>query len=301
MSAPAGSIAAVVVTYQSASTIGECLDRLRAADGVVQVRVVDNASSDDTMAIVQRHATADARVRFIANPDNPGFGTACNQGVAALDADAAEWVALVNPDLMVEPDTLVLMAALAREGAEAGVGSWEQDGSGAPWVLLGADLVGEDGIRDPAARRRAPDFAAMLRALLSGGGSTSASMAIPPDDRLALQPVEAVSGALMLMPRALYGRLGGFDEGYHLHAEDLDLCRRAHDSGALVAVANQARVVHVRGVSSRARPVFVEWHKHRGLARYFRKFEAPRRSLPVRLFVYAMIWARFPFAALRAL
>lgn len=289
-------IAAVVVTFQSASTIGECLDRLRAAEGVVQVRVVYNASSDDTVAIIQRHATADPRVRFIANPDNPGFGSACNQGVAAVDAADAQWVALINPDLMVEPDTLARMTALARE---AGAGN--QGGVGAPCVLLGADLVGEDGVRDPAARRRAPDFAAMLRALASGGGSTSASMAIPPDDGLALQPVEAVSGALMLMPRALFDRLGGFDEGYRLHAEDLDLCRRAHDSGALVAVANQVRVLHVRGVSSRARPVFVEWHKHRGLARYFRRFEAPRRSLPVRLLVYAMIWARFPFAALRAL
>ena len=289
-------IAAVVVTFESTSTIGECLDRLRAAEGVVQVRVVDNASSDDTVAIIQRHATADPRVRFIANPDNPGFGSACNQGVAAVDAADAQWVALINPDLMVEPDTLARMTALARE---AGAGN--QGGVGAPCVLLGADLVGGDGVRDPAARRRAPDFAAMLRALASGGGSTSASMAIPPDDGLALQPVEAVSGALMLMPRALFDRLGGFDEGYRLHAEDLDLCRRAHDSGALVAVANQVRVLHVRGVSSRARPVFVEWHKHRGLARYFRRFEAPRRSLPVRLLVYAMIWARFPFAALRAL
>lgn len=291
-------IAAVVVTYESASTIGECLDRLRAADGIVQVRVVDNASSDETVAIIQRHATVDARVRFIANPDNPGFGTACNQGVAAVDAAGADWIALVNPDLMVQPDTLARMAALAVEGAGGEGGG--QDCDGLPCVLLGADLVGEDGVRDPAARRRAPDFTSMLRALLSGGGSTSASMAIPPDDRLALQPVEAVSGALMLMPRALYDRLGGFDEGYRLHAEDLDLCRRAQASGAMIAVANQARVMHVRGVSSRARPVFVEWHKHRGLARYFRKFEAPRRGLPVRLLVYAMIWARFPFAALRA-
>lgn len=292
-------IAAVVVTYESASTIGECLDRLRAADGIVQVRVVDNASSDETVAIIQRHATVDARVRFIANPDNPGFGTACNQGVAAVDAAGADWIALVNPDLMVQPDTLARMAALAVEGAGGEGGG--QDCDGLPCVLLGADLVGEDGVRDPAARRRAPDFTSMLRALLSGGGSTSASMAIPPDDRLALQPVEAVSGALMLMPRALYDRLGGFDEGYRLHAEDLDLCRRAQASGAMIAVANQARVMHVRGVSSRSRPVFVEWHKHRGLARYFRKFEAPRRGLPVRLLVYAMIWARFPFAALRAL
>ena len=55
-----------------------------------------------------------------------------------------------------------------------------------------------------------------------------------------------------------------------------------------------------RGVSSRSRPVFVEWHKHRGLARYFRKFEAPRRGMFIRFGVYAMIWVRFPLAVLRA-
>lgn len=282
----AEGIAAVVVTYESAETIGECLQRLRAAEGVAQVRVVDNGSGDDTMAIVQRHAAADPRVRFIANPDNPGFGAACNQGVAAVERDAAGWVALVNPDLMVEVDTLSRMRALA---------------GGAASVLVGADLAGEDGVRDPAARRRDPDFGAMLRGLLSGGGGTASWMAIPPDDGLALQPVQAVSGALMLMPRALYDRLGGFDEGYRLHAEDLDLCRRAREAGAMVAVANRVRVFHARGVSSRSRPVFVEWHKHRGLARYFRKFEAPRRAWPLRIVVYAMIWARFPLAALRAL
>ncbi|MCE7032747.1 glycosyltransferase family 2 protein [Lysobacter sp. GX 14042] len=315
MSPPPGSIAAVVVTYQSASTIDECLRRLRAAQGVAAIRVVDNASGDDTLRLVQRHATADARVRFIANPDNPGFGTACNQGVAEVAPDAAEWVALVNPDLMVEGDSLARVAALAGTSMDSRVRGNDREDSrvrwnddvppsrhprerGDPWTLLGADLVGEDGVRDPAARRRDPDFAAMLRTLLSGG-STAAAMAIPPDDRLALQPVEAVSGALMLLPRALYDHLGGFDEAYRLHAEDLDLCRRARQAGAAIAVANQVRVLHVRGVSSRSNPVFVEWHKHHGLWRYFSRFEAPRRGLATRVAVWLAVWARFALAMLR--
>src|SRR5690606_31944298 len=94
-------------------------------------------------------------------------------------------------------------------------------------VLLGADLVDEHGARDAAARRRDPDFAAMLR-----DPARATRLGVTPDDALALQPVDAVSGALMLLPRALFDRLGGFDEGYRLHAEDLDLCRRARDAGA---------------------------------------------------------------------
>ncbi len=273
----ASDIAAIVVTYQSAETIADCLTRLRAAEGVAQIRVVDNASTDGTLEIVQRHALADARVRFIANPDNPGFGTGCNQGT---DDSDAPWLAFVNPDCLVEHDTLARLRAHAQ---------------GVPReALLGADLVDEAGVRDAAARRRDPDFAAMLR------NADARRLDVAVDDAQTLQPVQAISGALMLLPRTLMQRIEGFDQGYRLHAEDLDLCRRAREAGAFVAVANDVRVVHVRGVSSRSRPVFVEWHKHRGLARYFRRFEAPRRGALVRLCVYAMIWTRFPLAALLA-
>ena len=274
----APDIAAIVVTYQSAETIADCLTRLRAADGVAQIRVVDNASTDGTLEIVQRHALADARVRFIANPDNPGFGTGCNQGT---DDSDAPWLAFVNPDCLVERDTLARLRAHAQGVARE--------------ALLGADLVDEAGVRDGAARRRDPDFAAMLR------NADARRLDLAVDASQSLQPVQAISGALMFLPRTLMQRIEGFDQGYRLHAEDLDLCRRAREAGACVAVANDVRVVHVRGVSSRSRPVFVEWHKHRGLARYFRRFEAPGRSASIRLCVYAMIWMRFPLAALRAM
>ncbi|MEW6385298.1 MAG: glycosyltransferase, partial [Pseudomonadota bacterium] len=110
------------------------------------------------------------------------------------------------------------------------------------------------------------------------------------DPQQVLQRVPALSGALLMMPRALFDRIGGWDAGYRLHAEDLDLCRRAREAGAVVAIANDLQVTHVRGVSSRSRPFFVEWHKHRGLWRYFQKFEARQRSLPVRVAVWAAIW-----------
>lgn len=280
-------IGVVVVSYQSAATIDDCLLRLRAGAGVAAIRVVDNDSSDGTLEIVQRHAAGDARVRFIANPDNPGFAVGCNQGVADLEATNGEvtWLAFVNPDCLVEPDTLSRLRAFAAPLGDA---------------VLGADLVDDDGERDAAARRHDPDFAAMLMAVLRGPTAAS-QLCVVPDDAQSLQRVEAISGALMLISRGLFTRIGGFDEAYRLHAEDLDLCRRARAAGAVIAVANRVRVLHVRGVSSRSRPLFVEWHKHRGLWRYFSKFEAPRRGALTRAVVLMAIWLRFPFAVLRAL
>lgn len=273
------AIAAVVVSHESGSTLDACLARLRAAAGVAEIRVVDNDSQDDTLEIIQRHALADARVRFIANPDNPGFAIGCNQGAAE---STSPWLAFVNPDLRVEADTLSRLRAHAE-----GLGGQ---------ALLGVDLVDEQGDRDAAARRRDPEFAAML----SSPGAAS-RLGVPIDDSAVLQPVDAVSGALMLMSRDLFEHLRGLDGGYRLHAEDLDLCRRARQAGAVVAVANDLRVVHVRGVSSRARPLFVEWHKHRGLWRYFCKFEAKQHGALKRAAVYGGIWLHFGLVALKRL
>ncbi|MEJ1098060.1 MULTISPECIES: glycosyltransferase family 2 protein [unclassified Pseudoxanthomonas] len=271
-----GAVAAIVVTHESASTIDECLMRLRVAHDVAEIRVIDNASQDDTLDMVQRHALSDSRVRFVANPDNPGFAVGCNQG--AKDTQSP-WLAFINPDLLVEPDTLSRLRAHAETTGDA---------------LLGVDLVDEAGVRDAAARRRDPNFAAMLTS-----PATASRLGVPVDDSVRLQPVDAVSGALMLMPRSLFDRLQGLDEGYRLHAEDMDLCRRARLAGAVVAVANDIRVIHIRGVSSRARPIFVEWHKHRGLWRYFGKFEAHQRGRFTRAGVFGVIWAHF-FAACAA-
>ncbi len=262
------AIAVVVVSYQSASTLDECLARLRASQDVGQIRVVDNDSHDGSLDIVRRHALADTRVRFVANPDNPGFATACNQGAADSDAP---WLAFVNPDLMVEPGTLSALREHARTLGDC---------------VLGVEQVDAQGQFDTAVRRRDPDFAAMLQS--PGSGSR---LGVAADRSQPLQRVDAISGALMLMPRSLFDRMGGWDTGYRLHAEDLDLCRRAREAGAVVAIANGLTVLHERGVSSRSRPFFVEWHKHRGLWRYFRKFEAPQRGPLLRAGVWCAIWA----------
>lgn len=271
-------IGAVVVTHFSEETIGACLDRLLAADEVAEVVVVDNGSRDGTVDLLRTRASRDRRLHFIANADNPGFAVACNQGAARIDTP---WLAFVNPDLLVQRDSLARLRRLAEAMPDAG--------------LLGADLVDEAGVRDVSARRRDPAFRTMLAGLGRRG-----SVAVPANDALALQPVDAVSGALMLVPRALFERLDGFDEGYRLHAEDLDLCRRVRAAGHGVYVANEVGVVHIRGVSSRRRPLWVEWQKHRGMWRYFRKFEAERVGIFTRALFFGAVWAHFLLAVPRA-
>jgi N-acetylglucosaminyl-diphospho-decaprenol L-rhamnosyltransferase len=145
--------------------------------------------------VAQRHALADPRLRFIANPDNPGFAVACNQGTAA---STAPWLAFVNPDCFVEADSLARCARMrmARDGlrratARRDVSTAYFDvavhGKSGDDVVLGADLVDEDGLHDAAARRRDPEFAAMLR------DPARRQLGIAIDPSQPLQAVDAVS------------------------------------------------------------------------------------------------------------
>lgn len=264
-------IGVVVVTFHSATTIERCLEQLLAADGVGQIIVIDNASDDDTAARIENIAQRDPRLCVMHNKVNCGFGEACNQGARALDTP---WVAFVNPDCYVEADTLV---RLARHGLQ-------HVGSG----VLGVDLIDEAGLADPAARRRDPS----LRELLGQVGRRD-DLYLGRNPKLNLQQVEALSGALMLMPRELFLQIGGFDESYELHVEDLDLCRRVREAGYEVLVANDITVTHVRGVSSRARPLWVEWQKHRSLWRYFTKFEAEHTPEILQNILWLGLWSHF--------
>jgi N-acetylglucosaminyl-diphospho-decaprenol L-rhamnosyltransferase len=272
----------VVVAHDSGAGLARCVASVLAQDTGLELIVVDNASCDGSLERLPQ----DPRLSLLRNPDNRGFGRACNQGAAAARGDA---LLFLNPDCELPPGAL----ATLRTALDADPGL----------AILGAQLLDADGSPQAAARRRTPTPARALRRAL---GLRSDGVELPDAGQAsaqdaALEPVEAVSGALMLMPRARFEALGGFDEGYVLHCEDLDLCRRALLGGGRIAVARTVRVTHHKGTSSRARPVWVEWQKHRGMLRYFRRFDAASAPPWLRLAVPLGVWLRFPLAALRAL
>ncbi len=270
----AGTVDVVVVAHDSGAVLRDCVERVLAQPGLRRLVVVDNDSRDGAI----ERLPGDARMRVIRNVANPGFAVACNQGAAAGDAP---WILFLNPDCLLAPDTLALLLARAATAPTA--------------AMLGADVRDAAGRPERAARRRDPTLS---RSLAQLGGLARLALAeglyIDPDPAQPLHPVDAVSGALMLVRRELCAALGGFDEGYRLHCEDLDLCRRARAAGAVVAVAEGVPVVHLKGSSSRRRPLFVAWHKTRGMARYRRKFGPHGLAGAIGS---AGIWTRFALAA----
>lgn len=276
----------VVVTADSGPLLQASIDSVMASTTPAEIIVVDNASSDGEVERMMR-AHAD-KVRLLRNDANLGFGPACNRGAALARGDV---LLFLNPDCEIEPETIAGMRALLGRNPRVG--------------LLGVTVCAEDGTPARGNRRRDPTLSRAL-ATLSGlarcesrwprfAGIEMPALAVPS----ALERVEAVSGACMALPRSVFEQVGGFDEGYFLHVEDLDLCRRVREAGYDVVVAHDLRVRHRQGSSSHHRALFVAKHKHRGMWRYFRKFDPAARNPVMRVVVWLGIWGHFALVAVQ--
>jgi N-acetylglucosaminyl-diphospho-decaprenol L-rhamnosyltransferase len=305
MTAPIGnSISVVIVTYESASTIEQCIRSIVDDDPLAQIIVVDNASTDGTIQAV-RHSThgcndrpaADrgievrAVIQVISNRDNRGFAAGCNQGAAVAEGDI---VAFLNPDAFVRSGALTALATHLR--VNPGIG------------LIGCRIVDESGRVHGPQRRREPTWRRSFMTLsgldrfeehwqMLAGIERAPNAESGAGRQTIVEDVDAVNGALMMLPLARFRQIGGFDEAFTLHAEDLDLCRRIRDVGARVALANDVEIVHVGGVSSRRRPFWVEWQKTRSLWRYFRKHD-PASGWIIRIGVAVGLGVRLTITAI---
>lgn len=227
-------ISVVLVSYNTAHLLDECLGALRAAaQGLhLQVIVVDNASRDDSVQVLRaRHAD----VELITNRVNCGFGRANNQALTLVHAPL---VLLLNTDAFVAPDALQQAFAFIHSRPDVGI--------------VGGRLVGRDGVLQPSCRffptpRNQFALATGLRRLM-GNPRPVDDLDWDPD-----QPRDCdwVPGCFYLVRRALIDRVGLFDARYFLYLEEVDHCRAARKDGWKVAYCPGVRVVHIGGESAR--------------------------------------------------
>ena len=282
-------ISVVIVNYNAGSLLSACI--AATLPQVDEVVIVDNASSDDSLAQLNMHFPDEARLRIIRNNRNRGFAAACNQGAAAAEGDD---VMFLNPDCVLDVNAVSRLHDVLKGPSE-----------GRPDVgMVGGLLLNPDGTEQGGARRAIPTpWRSFVRAFrLSQLANHFPRLFF--DFHLHNQPlpehpveVEAVSGACMLVRRQAMAEVGPWDEGYFLHCEDLDWCMRFRQKGYRIMFVPDARITHALGVCGRARPIFVEWHKHKGMMRFYRKFF--RRQYPGILMglVALGVWMRFTMKA----
>lgn len=271
----------VIVNYNAGKLLAESVISAL-AEGARHVFVVDNDSHDGSLAHLEA-SVSDVRFAVFRNGENLGFAAACNIGIRASDANA---VLFLNPDSVLAPGALRRMIEVLE--IEPSIG------------MVGGLLCNADGSEQPGGRRVFPTpRRAFMRAFgLSRLGKWFPSLCsdfllhkepLP----LAPTPVEAISGACMLVKREALEAVGLWDDGYFLHCEDLDWCMRFRLKNWRVVFVPDAKVFHICGVCSRSRPFFVEWHKHRGMLRFYRKFFKKQYPWLLWGLVVLGVWLRF--------
>lgn len=225
-------VTAVIVTYQSARTIGRALAGARRCYDahLLDVIVVDNNSSDATREILEREA---AWARVILTARNNGFGKGCNIGAEQV---STPYTIFINPDAVVEPEAIQAMLRFLEEHPQAGIVG--------PAIIEGEkDEVGELQV----AGQRATPWT-VLKSAVPLLRFPSIAWTIVPD----AEPLRAgwVCGAVLMIRTNLMQRLQGFDPRYFLYWEETDLCKRADDMGFETWALGTALAHHVGGASS---------------------------------------------------
>ncbi len=269
----------VVVSHGAEGLLRNCLRSLEehSARGGVQVTVVDSGSPDGTPDMVEHEFPA---VRLIRR-GNIGFSAANN---LALQESEAQAVLLLNPDTEVYAGTLD--AALARLFSEQRIG------------MVGVKLVTESGALDHACKRSFPTPLSALAHFTGIGRADGASGALSQYRATQLgddEPgeVDAVNGAFMLCRTEAVREAGLLDEGYWLYMEDLDWCHRFWDAEWKVFYEPAGTALHVKGGSSAGRRApRQEIAFHRGMGRFYRRFDAPEHNPLLNAAVYAGIGAK---------
>lgn len=234
---PLPLVHAVVVSYDSERHIRRCLQSLlqELPPGCLSVSVIDNGSSDGTMAIVQREF---GQVNLVDAGANLGFARAANRG-AANRPRGSEWLLFLNPDTELEPGALRCLISIAKRFPEAGIyGAQSRDGSG---------IVDHSACLASPSLRQAVAYALCLHRL-------APLRLLDPDhlggwQRDSVRHVPVLTGSLLLVDSDLWTKLRGFDERFVLYGEDVDFCLRAREGLADPLFSHLSRYTHIGGAS----------------------------------------------------
>jgi hypothetical protein len=266
----------VIVSHGAAGLLRRCLESLERfpSSRPQRVTVVDSGSTDGTPGMVEREFP---RVRVIRR-GNVGFSAANN---VVLRETTADFILLLNPDTEVGEGAID--SSLERMAGDPSIG------------VVGCRLVTGTGVLDHASKRSFPTPLSAL-AHFTGIGRRSDSPGMLSQYRATelgeYEPgeVDAVNGAYMLVRREAMAEVGPLDEGYWLYMEDLDWCRRFWMAGWKVFYEPSGTVLHVKGGSSGPRRgLRQEVAFHRGMGRFYRRFDAPERPAAVNVAVYCGI------------
>lgn len=242
-------LAIVILNYNTASLLRDCLCSIRSNQHALQVEVivVDNASSDESVAVMR---TEFPDVRLIVNPTNIGYSAGNNVALRALGFDPQQplplealprYVLLLNPDTILPPTTLAKMVRFMDEHPTIGV--------------AGPRVRRPDGSLDRACRRSFPTpqvsfyrMTGLSRLFPKSRRFNAYNLEYLPEE--SVHPVDSVVGAYMQVRREAILQVGLLDERFFMYGEDLDWAKRIKDAGWEVWYNGAVEIIHVKEAAS---------------------------------------------------
>lgn len=248
---PGRSISAIVVSYRTGPVLLHALDALVSDPSITSIHLIDNGNSESDRNAISNFRTSAGldKLYWVQGHGNIGFARACNYGARLSDGDD---LLFINPDAILEPGAMTPLQAALH--------------SGPGLRLVGGCIRDEHGREQRGGRRGRLTIGWAIADLLPGlSGRYDRSGDPEPEG---VTPMPTVSGALMMIDRASFETIGGFDERFFLHVEDVDLCERLRRAGGEVLYHPHAVAAHQGGTSDAPR-LRVQWYKTVSLLQFF--------------------------------
>lgn len=255
-------VAVVTVSYNSSAQLPPFLESVgRSTVAIRHVVIVDNASRDvaETEAAAREHGASVVRLE-----QNLGYGGAVNAGVASLPG-SVEYVLISNPDVALAPDALAVL--LTAADADASIGA------------VGPRILNPDGTTYPSARSVPSIRTGVGHAVLAQPWPTNPWTRAYRGEAAAAGGARAagwLSGSCLLVRRTAFEEVDGFDEGYFMYFEDVDLGYRLGKAGWINRYEPVAEAIHIGGLSTRAESERMLRAHHESAIRFIRaKYSRP--------------------------
>jgi len=260
----------IIVNWNACVLLRHCLASIEANRGglSMEVIVVDNASSDDSVQMVRQEFP---QVKLIASQENPGYAGGNNRGIRQA---SGRYLLILNPDTEIVGDALQQMVAYLDAHPTVGV--------------VGPRLLFPDGSVQRTRRR----FPQVTTALVQ----TPLGWRWFPDNKFErmhyisdrsddeIQSVDWLLGAALMLRRETWQEVGPFDEQFFLYSDEVDWCHCCRDAGWEIHYLPLSEIIHHQGGTTKGVAVPVRTHFYRSRVLYFRKYFGAGWAAVIRLF-----------------
>jgi len=271
----------IIVTYHTGEALFANINSVLSLNNLSNLIIINNGNPDYIERKLENLTIVHQNIKLLTNHGNIGFARGCNLGAKSSDA---KYLLFLNPDCLIKDENILLKLKQALLSDQV-------------YKVATCVILNKDGSIQKTCRRNllSPKIAIVESFNLYKIFPKLSSLNLPKEE-IAYLPkissVPALSGAVVFTEAEYYKTLGGFDEQYFLHVEDMDFCMRVYISGYKIAFVKDAVIKHLLSTSNVTNK-FLEQHKARGFIFYIQKYFPCFKKFPINIIFRFLIYLRY--------